>query len=158
MPTRRQATSVTDAPGPPPALNRLLGRVERQMGRLLEAPLAGEGLTLDQWRVLDVLAHEGGRTMSELAAAVVVPGPTLTKIADKLVDMGLVHRLVDERDRRRVLAFLSERGTEVHAGIAEQVRSTEAEVLARLAGDGDTLVGLLTRLAEAGEPEDRRAR
>src|SRR4051794_36872191 len=66
-----------------PSLGRILSHVERQTSRLIEAAVASQGLTVDQWRVLDVLADSEGHSMSELAGAIVVPGPTLTKIVDK---------------------------------------------------------------------------
>jgi len=77
------------------ALSRLIGRVERHVSRRLEGVLAEDGLSLDQWRVLDVLADRRGHPMSEIAGHIMVPGPTLTKIVDRLVDTATVYRLVD---------------------------------------------------------------
>ncbi len=37
-------------------LGHLLSHVERQMTRRLETALAADGLTVDQWRVLDLLS------------------------------------------------------------------------------------------------------
>lgn len=138
----RRASSLTQPP-----LSRVLGQVERHVARLVEKALADHGMTLDQWRVLDVLADGEGHPMTEIAAAVVVPGPTLTKIADNLVDRALVYRLVDERDRRRVLAFLSDKGREVHATVEPKVRATEADALSGLDDRGPVLLELLARLA-----------
>lgn len=132
-----------------PPLGRLLGQVERQVSRLVEGALAGHGLTVDQWRVIDVLADGQGHPMSELAATIVVPGPTLTKIVDKLVDAALVYRLVDDRDRRRVLAFLSEKGRKLHSSLAPKVGATEAEAVGDLGDDALVLLELLSRLTDA---------
>jgi DNA-binding MarR family transcriptional regulator len=132
----------TDVP-----LGRLLAQVERQLTRQVEAVLATEGLTVDQWRVLDVLADGEGHTMSEIAAAIVVPGPTLTKIVDRLVDAAAVYRLVDARDRRRVLAFLSEDGRALHAELRPEVDAAEADAVRTLGADADTFLVLLGRLA-----------
>jgi DNA-binding MarR family transcriptional regulator len=128
-------------------LGRLLAQVERQLTRQVEAALAGEGLTVDQWRVLDVLSDGEGHTMSEIATAIVVPGPTLTKIVDRLVDAAAVYRLVDVRDRRRVLAFLSDDGRALHAQLAPEVAAAEIEAVRVLGADADTLLVLLARLA-----------
>ena len=143
-------------------LGRLLAQVERQLTRHVEAALADEGLTVDQWRVLDVLADGEGQTMSEIAAAIVVPGPTLTKIVDRLVDAAAVYRLVDARDRRRVLAFLSDDGRALHAQLAPAVATAEADAAQVLGAEVDTLLGLLARLAagpaRAGRPESATRR
>ncbi|WP_106096896.1 MarR family winged helix-turn-helix transcriptional regulator [Pseudonocardia dioxanivorans] len=134
-------------------LTRLLGLVERHVGKLVEKALVGHGLTVDQWRVLDVLADGQGHAQSELAATIVVPGPTLTKIVDKLVDMALVYRIVDERDRRRVLAFLSEKGGRVHTDLAVKVEVAEAEAMTPLDdGDQEMLLDILTRLGRTDAP------
>lgn len=130
------------------SLDRVLSHVERQTSRLVEAAVAHEGLTVDQWRVLDILADGEGHAMSELAGTIVVPGPTLTKIVDKLVDNALVYRLVDDRDRRRVLAFLSDKGRRLHTTLAPTVTTVEADVVGRLGADGPALVRLLGQLAE----------
>ncbi|ODT98700.1 MAG: hypothetical protein ABS81_27250 [Pseudonocardia sp. SCN 72-86] len=128
-------------------LCRVLTQVERQLSRLVEGALADEGLTVDQWRVLDLLSDGKGHSMSDIAMSIVVPGPTLTKIMDKLAEAALVFRLVDERDRRRVLAHLSEKGVAVHRSLKPRVKVVEAEALAGLGDSGAALVTTLSRLA-----------
>lgn len=127
-------------------LDRLLVQVERQVSRRMEAVLTDDGLTVDQWRVLDLLADGAGRTMSAIAAAVAVPGPTLTKVVDRLVDAAAVYRLADVRDRRRVLVFLSDDGRATHERLGPLVRGIAADVLAVLGADGPALLTLLGRL------------
>ncbi|MGE3253441.1 MarR family transcriptional regulator [Pseudonocardia sp.] len=104
-------------------------------------------MTIDQWRVVDLLADGEGHPMSEIAAAIVVPGPTLTKIVDRLVDAATVYRLVDSRDRRRVLAFLSDDGRALHTELAPRVADIEQAALATVPGDGPALLDMLDRLA-----------
>jgi DNA-binding MarR family transcriptional regulator len=133
--------------GPVP-LGRLLAQAGRLVSRLTEAVLAGATLTVDQWRVLDLLADRAGRSMSEIAGAVVVPGPTLTKIVDRLVDAALVYRLVDDRDRRRVLVFISDDGRALHQRLEPSVAEVEAQALGVLGTHGPLMLELLTRLAE----------
>lgn len=128
-------------------LDRLLAQVERQVSRRIEPTLADAGLTVDQWRVLHLLADGSGRTMSAIAAAVAVPGPTLTKVVDRLVDAAAVYRLPDVQDRRRVLVLLSEDGRATHDRLAPSVRAVEAEVLSTLGPDAALLLDLLDRLA-----------
>lgn len=138
-------TSRQDRAGRAP-LDRLLVQVERQMARRIEATLALDGLTVDQWRVLHLLADGAGRTMSAIATAVAVPGPTLTKLVDRLVDAAAVYRLADVRDRRRVLVFLSDDGRATHERLDPLVGAIEAEVLATLGPDAAVLLDLLDRL------------
>jgi DNA-binding MarR family transcriptional regulator len=130
-------------------LGRMLAQVERQVARMLEARLREDGLTPDQWRVLDLLADGAGHPMTEIATAIVRPPATLTKIIDKLVNTAVVYRLVDERDRRRVLAFISDTGRELHERLAPLVSTAELDAVAVFGSDAPVLLDLLGRLADA---------
>jgi DNA-binding MarR family transcriptional regulator len=142
--------TVASAGGVSP-LNRVLAQAERQVARQLEPVLAEDQLTVDRWRVLDLLADGDGHAMFEIATAIAVPGPSLTKIVDRLVDAALVYRLVDDRDRRRVLAFASARGIEAHARLAPRVAEIEHAILASLGEDADHFRQLLRKLTGVQE-------
>lgn len=128
-------------------LGLLVGRVGHRMSREVERALGAGGPTLEQWRVLDLLADGTGHPMTEIATHAMVPPPTLTKIVDRLIEWTLVYRRPDETDRRRILVFLSERGREEHAALAPRVTVAEAEFVADLdESDVAHLMRLLRRL------------
>ena len=138
-------------PVPPPGrtdpLASLLARVTHRLNRETEAILGGSGLSLEQWRVLDLLADRDGHPMSEIAAHVMVPPPTLTKIVDRLVDNALVHRRVDETDRRRVLVLATDRGLDLYEQLTPAVTRVELDLTAELGQQATTqLVQLLRRI------------
>ena len=112
---------------------------------LLDADVA----SVEGWRVLGVLRGGDGFTMSDIAAAMSVAPPTLTRIVDKLVDGGFVVRRVDAMDRRRVLAYLSSKGKTKVRKLARQEASLKT-ALADEFGD-DTAVQLLRTLARVSE-------
>ncbi|GAA3140137.1 MULTISPECIES: MarR family winged helix-turn-helix transcriptional regulator [Nonomuraea] len=99
------------------SLAYLLSRAERSVNRGLAAALAGEGVTVEQWRIMRALADGRGESMGELAEAVLMPHPTLTKAVDRLIDRALVYRGPAKGDRRRVAVFVSGRGAELLARI-----------------------------------------
>jgi DNA-binding MarR family transcriptional regulator len=68
------------------------------------------GITVDQWMVLDVLFREGEMSHQDIAQLTAKDAPTLTRIVDLLVQKGLVARLVDEDDRRRLRIDLTTAG------------------------------------------------
>jgi DNA-binding MarR family transcriptional regulator len=106
-------------------------------------------LTIEQWRVLDLLCDGEGHPMTEIAGHAMVPAPTLTKIVDKLVEAALVYRRPAETDRRRVLVYLSEHGTARHAELSPLVGQAEEELLAELDElDRALLMRLLQRLTD----------
>jgi DNA-binding MarR family transcriptional regulator len=96
-----------------PSALALISIVERQLSTALAADLLIEGVSLEQWRVIDALSTTEGRPMSEIGRSAGLPAPTLTKVVDRLVATNVVHRRHDPEDRRRVLALLTRHGDEL---------------------------------------------
>src|SRR5215472_14966119 len=88
----------------------LLAQANREINRQLELRLSKEGVPVEQWRILKVLSDGDGHSMGELADAVLLNHPTLTKMIDRMVSDTLVYRVQDPNDRRKVLMFSSDRG------------------------------------------------
>lgn len=128
------------------AFGQLLHRLERAVSRRIESALAGEA-TLDQWRVLELLSDGAGHPMTEIATHVAVPAPTLTKIVDRMVDAGMVHRRADDADRRRVLVLLTDTGRELQLRLAVAVDRAERDVASALGDDAPAVRAMLERLA-----------
>ena len=99
----------------------LLASASRQMRMGLSNSLSEEQFTEEHWRILHVLADAQGHAMGELAERALLNGPALTKNMDKLVSRGVVHRVADETDNRRVWAFITDFGLEVVARLGERV-------------------------------------
>lgn len=129
-------------------LVRALVRATRAVTMHLEPTLRDAGLTLDQWLAIDALHEAGGLTMSELAAATSVTGPTLTRVVDRLVMTAVVFREVDAADRRRVRVYLGPRGRTTHRKIAVKLAAAERELLAGV-DSPSTLTQLLTKITTA---------
>ena len=66
-------------------------------------------LTLTQVRVLRRLAREP-RPLGQLGAELSLAPPSMTRLADRLEERGLIERTRDGEDRRRVVAALTEKG------------------------------------------------
>ena len=88
----------------------LIAKLHRFVNNGLESRLQAQGFTVEQWRVLETLSHRDGCPMGELANAVLMNHPALTKMIDRMVSSGLVHRAPDPADQRRVLVYGTERG------------------------------------------------
>ncbi|HTF55514.1 MAG TPA: MarR family transcriptional regulator [Pseudonocardia sp.] len=131
------------------SLAGLLAQTQHRVGRRIECALRAADMSVEQWRVLTLLADGAGHPMSEIATFAMVPAPTLTKIVDRLIDRGLVYRRVDTEDRRRVLVFLSSRGTELYHLVGTDVAVAERELADALGvEDANQLAELLIRLLE----------
>lgn len=125
----------------------LITAVERQLTAAVAADLEREGVTIEQWRVLDELSQREGISMSEIANLAMLPAPTLTKIVDRLVAENLAHRRSDPYDRRRVLVLLTPRGRAVRSRLNHVMQRHQSNLEAILGPSGlEQLTDLLTRL------------
>lgn len=105
--------------------------------------------SIEGWRVMGALRGGDGFTMSDIAAAMAIPPPTLTRIVDKLVDAGFVLRRVDAIDRRRVLVYLSARGKTKVRRLVRQEALVKAALIEEFGEE--TAVTLIRTLARVGE-------
>jgi DNA-binding MarR family transcriptional regulator len=97
-------------------LLRALDRVDRE-----------SGLTPARLSALSVLVFGGPCSLGELAAAEQVAGPTMTRIVDGLVGLGLAERTADPSDRRAVRVAATAEGTE----LMRTARGRRVEVIAK---------------------------
>jgi DNA-binding MarR family transcriptional regulator len=88
----------------------LIAQADRQLHRRLDEEFRAEGVPVEQWRILKLLAESNGRSMGELAEAALLNHPTLTKTIDRMVSQALVYRRADKADGRKVLIFISAQG------------------------------------------------
>lgn len=86
-------------------------------------------MPVEQWCILKVLSDGNGRSMGELAEAVLLNHPTLTKIIDRMVSDGLLDRPQDPHDRRKVLMFCSNRGRALCQRLNSLAMSQEAHII-----------------------------
>ncbi len=93
-----------------PSLQSLLSEASRRATADLERVLGPEGVQVEFWRVLEVLADESGRSMSALAEVLSMKLPSLSKLIDRMVASALVQRAPDPLDQRRVLVYISDLG------------------------------------------------
>jgi DNA-binding MarR family transcriptional regulator len=126
-----------------------LSRAERSVTRQLSRALAAEGCSVEHWRILLLLSDAQGHPMTEIAEFALVPAPSVTRLIDRMVTEGLVHRTADPRDRRRVLVHLTPRGGALRGRLDDLVAREQNAVLAGAApADAARLLGLLGGLAD----------
>jgi DNA-binding MarR family transcriptional regulator len=107
----------------------LLARASAGASAQFHAIVKAKGLSVLEWRVLGQLAS-GPATVGLLAERALSQQPTLTKVLDRMAKDGLVVRLGDTADRRRVLLRLTEKGQRLAAELVPLAREHEARVLA----------------------------
>jgi long-chain acyl-CoA synthetase len=115
------------------------GRTAARLAKQVELALANVDLSVSQYRLL-VFLSDGPSQASALAERLIVSRPSVTALADGLVERGLVARSGAEGDRRQVMHVLTAEGLRVLSAADEAIEVR------------------LTNLAQnVGEPEQRRA-
>lgn len=117
-----------------PSLHGLLYQANRRATAELRRLAGAEGLPVEFWRVLEVLADEQGRSMSALAEAAGMQMPATSKLIDRMVDAALVQRSMDPNDQRRVVLHISDFGLQkvdaLRAEMAQHRRWVESSLSA----------------------------
>ena len=126
-------------------LASLMARTGRKVNNRLTAELRNVGLSLDAWLVLNMLVTEGGRSMGQIADALVLNLATATKLIDRMVNDNLVYRKPHHEDRRIVEIFPSDAGVIRHE-VAKRLVAKEQVALKKLIPDIDRLMTELVRL------------
>src|SRR6266508_1321467 len=98
-----------------------LARTSKTVGRAFSAALAEVGGSVPVWLVLANLQSGRWRTQQELARALDIEGPTLTRHLDGMEQAGLVERRRGPSDRRAVQVELTDAGRELHARLLQAV-------------------------------------
>ncbi len=139
-------------------LKRLGERLQAETTRFIEA--SGLPVPASQFPLLAALDRQGGLTVGELAEAVGVSQPGITRSVARLADQGLITVTHESADRRRRSVQLTAAGDDVvaraRADVWPHVEAAVVEVCDGL--DGPLLAQLAeieTRLDRS--PLDRRA-
>ncbi|GAA0777099.1 MarR family transcriptional regulator [Roseibium denhamense] len=110
---------------------RLLQAAKAQRARS-GSHLTRIGLHPGQELVLKVLADADGRTMSQLALALGVQPPTVTKMVTRLSSQGYVRRQVSDTDGRLARVHLTEAGRELVTSVDKAWKRLEREAMSGL--------------------------
>ena len=110
-------------------------------------------VTLPQLRVLVMIASRGPQNLASVAAGLGVHASNGTRMCDKLVSAGLLHRSDDPTDRRNLILQLTPSGQELVQSMTEHRRTAIANVLAKMPAQlrSDLIPALLAFAEGAGE-------
>jgi MarR family transcriptional regulator for hemolysin len=132
--------------GPPIGL--LLAK-SKAVGRAFNDALAAQGGSIPIWLILNALKGERRRSQLELARAVGIEGPTMTRHLDGLERSGLVERQRDPVDRRAVQIQLTRAGHSLHGRLLKAVIAFNRQLRTGVSNDDvATLRRVLGQLRE----------
>lgn len=133
-----------------PTLGSQLRLAVMRLARRLRQQTAG-GITQSQLSALATVAKHGPVSLGELAGIERIAPPTMTRIAARLEEQGLVERRPDPTDRRVARVAISDAGDALLAEIRTRRDAFLTERLQELTADERVLLAkaipLLERLA-----------
>jgi DNA-binding MarR family transcriptional regulator len=130
---------------PEASVGYLLRDTYRAFSRLLQARLAPHGVTMGMWFFLRALWQDDGLTQRELSRRVGMMEPTTVSALNHMERRGLIKRVRNTADRRKVNVFLTREGRalepkllpyalEVNQIVLREIAPEEAQVLRELFG------------------------
>ncbi len=129
-------------------LSYALAAAHRKVNTSLTARLREHGIQIEAWRILETLESGQRLTMGELAEIALMNPPTLSKLVDRMVSDGLVHRQVAQNDHRQINVLPTALGRKRMMQIRKEIEEQDAAILDQL-GQTETeqLIQLLRTIA-----------
>lgn len=110
----------------------LHSKTTKALRAVAEQAMQRHGLRLGQDHLLAALWEQDGRTPGEIAAAVNVTTPAVTKAATRMAEAGLLVKRGDEHDNRLVRLWLTDAGRALRQPIETERRLIEDKITADL--------------------------
>lgn len=127
---------------------KLTRSVESLTSRLSQRGTLGE-LTESQFGVLETLYHLGSMCQYQIAAKILKSSGNLTMVIDNLEKHGLVRRVRDLEDRRKIQVQLTDKGRQLIGQIFPgQVAAITEEMSALTPQEQETLGSLCRKLGQ----------
>ena len=127
----------------------LAGQLAATAARLVADALAGDGLRRQHFIVLSALAERGAASQAALGRRLSIDRSDIHELLTELERDGLVARVRDEHDQRRILIDLTPAGARALQRLDQRVEAAQEALVTPLsAADRRELHRLLTRLVE----------
>ena len=125
----------------------LLSDASRTMTRTFSARIAEHGVGMGIFQFLRILWEEDGLSQSELASRTHMRGPSVANAIHDLERRGLVKRLADRADGRKVRVLLTRQGRRLYDLVMPDIAVTNQSMLADFtAAEQETLKSMLRRI------------
>ena len=156
MPDRLRAELKQTKPFPSRSAEALLSVLrtaailEHQLGEALKP----YGITMTQYNVLRILrgAGKNGLCGREVGERMVSSVPDVSRLLDRMEEIGLIQRERDEADRRHVTARITVKGLDLVTQVTPRLEVIERARFGHLDGDRlDAVIGALEDVRAAGE-------
>lgn len=113
----------------------LVNKLAHAMAVDLDRQLQAHGVTTSQWAILALLWHREGRSQVELQELLGVEAATITGLARRMEQLGLVRREADPRDKRVQRVSLTARSRALEGVLVPVADAVNARALGGFSSD-----------------------
>lgn len=125
----------------------LVNRTGQRFVAAFTPSLAMMEVDVQMWRVMSVLYVKGDQSAGELSALTSINLSTLSRLAGRMTEKGLIRRQRGGEDARSVIVVLTDKGREATEALIPKAAALEASATKGLTDtEIATLKGLLIRL------------
>lgn len=112
-------------------------------------------MSLTEWRIISILRHVGGATMSVLAEEMHIDKGQLSRKLSAMIDKGLVATQSDPRDQRKQKLDLTDKAIAAHVAMAPVMKQRRDKLVAGISQeDLDIFLAVLSRIEKAATDRD----
>ena len=112
-----------------------LAAAHRAVNRSLATRLKKHGVQIEAWRIMEILDTGRRPTMGELAEIALINPPALSKLVDRMVSNGFVHRQSAPNDHRQVNLLITALGQKRMIQIRAEIQDQDKQILQQLGGE-----------------------
>ncbi|MBQ7186719.1 MAG: MarR family transcriptional regulator [Ruminococcus sp.] len=124
---KKRPRRLLENPEPEPSM--FIADIANTFGRMIVSDFPEEGTSDGYRRMFRTLCLNDGLTQVELARAAGLTSPSVSAALNKMEADGLVRRVPDEKDRRKVYVYITEKGRERDREIIARCREVESIML-----------------------------
>ena len=133
-------------------LRLLLWKANKAIEKVDRASIAGTGMLLSEFTVMEVLLHKGPLPINVIGEKVLLTSGSMTAAVNRLEAKGFVNRTQDPKDGRCILVHLSRKGSKIiEAAYSKHARNLEKVAEALSPSDRGDLARLLKQLGRSAE-------
>ncbi|MBR6044718.1 MAG: MarR family transcriptional regulator [Ruminococcus sp.] len=130
--------------------------ISKLFGRIVAQSFPQEGVSHGFRRIFRILCRNDGITQVELAKASQLSAPSVSAALNKMEAEELVRRVPDEKDRRKVFVYITDKGRSMDESIRSRCREVEKIMMKGIGEDEraalmSTLRKILKNIVEEGE-------
>lgn len=123
--------------------------IMRVMGRIRSLVHDGMDLTYNQYKMLLTIYDKGSCPLNLLARELGIAMSSASEMVERLVNLGIVYRAVDEENRRQVIIYTTDRGEELIRELRHGIIENYRQLFARLPeGDQERLATAFETIAD----------